>query len=347
MKFRISYQLALLSALGVSLPYSARAEDPNGGLVIESNAISENNLMSPSKVLSGDELQNKLGGNLGATLSNELGVSATGFGAGASRPVIRGLEGARVQILENGLSVSDVPVYSAEKGLESVDMAWSIGGDGTLLETLTQIGAREIPILGINTGRLGFLATLSPPEISSALDTVLQGNYRIENRSLVSVESDMDFFDGKGFGLNEVGIMKTDTSSMITIKAFVDGNYLNSYWADGLIVSTATGSTGYSLSVGGPLVIPSSDIFIIAPMSPHNLNVRPLLVSSSAILTFEVSSRSKNFLISLDSRSKVIDSHYKITVKKAPFSAKLIKIPGDDFLQTLRSKLNWGLDVRN
>ena len=141
--------------------------------------------------------------------------------------------------------------------------------------------------------------------------------------------------------------MKTDTSSMITIKAFVDGNYLNSYWADGLIVSTATGSTGYSLAVGGPLVLPSSDIFIIAPMSPHNLNVRPLLVSSSAVLTFEVSSRSKNFLISLDSRSKVIDSHFKIEVKKAPFSAKLIKIPGDDFLQTLRSKLNWGLDVRN
>lgn len=250
-------------------------------------------------------------------------------------------------LLEHGFSVAEIPSYSTEKGLESAEMAWSIGGDGTLLETLTQIGAREIPILGINTGRLGFLATLSPPEISSALDTVLQGNYRIENRSLVAVESEIDFFDGKGFGLNEVGIMKTDTSSMITIKAFVDGNYLNSYWADGLIVSTATGSTGYSLAVGGPLVIPSSDIFIIAPMSPHNLNVRPLLVSSSAVLTFEVSSRSKNFLISLDSRSKVIDSHFKIEVKKAPFSAKLIKIPGDDFLQTLRSKLNWGLDVRN
>ena len=230
---------------------------------------------------------------------------------------------------------------------QGYDLLISLGGDGTFLKSVSFIRDSGVPILGINTGRLGFLATLSPPEISTALDTVLQGNYRIENRSLVSVESEIDFFDGKGFGLNEVGIMKTDTSSMITIKAFVDGNYLNSYWADGLIVSTATGSTGYSLAVGGPLVIPSSDIFIIAPMSPHNLNVRPLLVSSSAVLTFEVSSRSKNFLISLDSRSKVIDSHFKIEVKKAPFSAKLIKIPGDDFLQTLRSKLNWGLDVRN
>ena len=141
--------------------------------------------------------------------------------------------------------------------------------------------------------------------------------------------------------------MKTDTSSMIQIKAFVDGNYLNTYWADGVIVSTATGSTGYSLSVGGPLVMPSSDIFIIAPMSPHNLNVRPLVVSSSSKLRFEVSSRSQNFLVSIDSRSKAVDSKIAITVQKAEFVAKIVKIPGDDFLQTLRNKLNWGLDIRN
>ncbi|MEY4610594.1 MAG: kinase [Bacteroidota bacterium] len=257
-------------------------------------------------------------------------------------------ESFKVHLLSHGFEITNLPSYPDAHGLPAgIDMALSIGGDGTLLETLTHIGALEIPILGINTGRLGFLATLSPPEVSPALEQIKQGNYRIENRCLVSVHSDLDLFEGKDFGLNEVGIMKTDTSSMIQIKAFVDGNYLNTYWADGVIVSTATGSTGYSLSVGGPLVMPSSDIFIIAPMSPHNLNVRPLVVSSSSKLRFEVSSRSQNFLVSIDSRSKAVDSKLAITVEKAEFVAKIVKIPGDDFLQTLRNKLNWGLDIRN
>jgi NAD+ kinase len=249
---------------------------------------------------------------------------------------------------EHGFEVNYIESYEEHVGTPAdVQMAWSIGGDGTLLETLTHIGNKELPILGINTGRLGFLATLSPQDVSAAVDQLIAGNYRIEDRTLVSVHSEIDLFDGKQFGLNEVGIMKTDTSSMIVIKAYVDGNYLNTYWADGLIVSTATGSTGYSLSVGGPLVMPSSDILIIAPMSPHNLNVRPLVVSSDAKLKFEVTSRSQNFLISIDSRSRVIDSKFSIEVHKAPFTAKIVKIPGDDFLQTLRNKLNWGLDVRN
>ena len=248
----------------------------------------------------------------------------------------------------HGFDMANLNSYSDEAGIPAgTDMALSIGGDGTLLETLTHIGALEIPILGINTGRLGFLATLSPPEVAPALQQINAGNYLIENRCLVAVHSDMDLFAGKDFGLNEVGIMKTDTSSMIQIKAFVDDNYLNTYWADGVIVSSATGSTGYSLSVGGPLVMPSSDIFIIAPMSPHNLNVRPLVVSSSSRLRFEVSSRSQNFLVSIDSRSKAVDSKLAITVEKAEFVAKIVKIPGDDFLQTLRNKLNWGLDIRN
>jgi NAD+ kinase len=251
-------------------------------------------------------------------------------------------------LAEHQFDVANIPSYNEKIGTPSdAQMAWSIGGDGTLLETLTHIGAKELPILGLNTGRLGFLATLSPQDVSPALDQLIQGNYRIEERTLVGVQSEIELFEDKQFGLNEVGIMKTDTSSMIVIKAFVDGNYLNTYWADGLIVSTATGSTGYSLSVGGPLVMPSSDILIIAPMSPHNLNVRPLVVSSDSKLRFEVTSRSQNFLISIDSRSRVIDSKFAIEVQKAPFSAKIVKIPGDDFLTTLRSKLNWGLDVRN
>ena len=248
---------------------------------------------------------------------------------------------------EHGFRVDEFQSYSVDQGPENVQMAWSIGGDGTFLETLSHVGAKEIPILGINTGRLGFLATLSPEEVPQALQHVLSNEFSIEDRCLVSVDAEIDLFHGRDFGLNEVGIMKTDSSSMIQIKTFLDGNYLNTYWADGIIVSTATGSTGYSLSVGGPLVIPTSDSFIIAPMSPHNLNVRPLIVSSDSVLKFEVSSRSHNFLISIDSRSRVIDSKISIEVKKAAFSGKIVKIPGDNFLQTLRNKLNWGLDVRN
>jgi NAD+ kinase len=256
-------------------------------------------------------------------------------------------ESFKQHLLDHGFNANEFHSYKEIEGPANVDMIWSIGGDGTLLETLTHTGAKQTPILGINTGRLGFLATLSPPDVSEALDLCIQGNYRIEDRSLVNVKSEIDLFPNQAFGLNEVGIMKTDTSSMIVIKAFVDGNYLNTYWADGLIVSTATGSTGYSLSVGGPLVMPTSENFIIAPMSPHNLNVRPLVVSNESKLRFEVSSRSQNFLISLDSRSKVVDSQYAIEVQKEAFPAKLVKMPGDDFLKTLRNKLNWGLDVRN
>ena len=256
-------------------------------------------------------------------------------------------ESFSAHLKEHGFQLDKYQSYSSDQGPENVQMAWSIGGDGTFLETLSHVGAKEIPILGINTGGLGFLATLSPEEVPQALQYVLSNEYTIEDRCLVSVDSEIDLFHGKDFGLNEVGIMKTDSSSMIQIKTFLDGNYLNTYWADGIIVSTATGSTGYSLSVGGPLVIPTSDSFIIAPMSPHNLNVRPLIVSSDSVLKFEVSSRSQNFLISIDSRSRVIDSKISIEVKKAAFSGKIVKIPGDDFLQTLRNKLNWGLDVRN
>ena len=252
-----------------------------------------------------------------------------------------------VHLKEHGFKLDEYRTYSINQGPENVQMAWSIGGDGTFLETLSHVGAKEIPILGINTGRLGFLATLSPEEVPQALQYVLSNEYTIEDRCLVAVDAEIDLFHGKDFGLNEVGIMKTDSSSMIQIKTFLDGNFLNTYWADGIIVSTATGSTGYSLSVGGPLVIPTSDSLIIAPVSPHNLNVRPLIVSSDSVLKFEVSSRSQNFLISIDSRSRVIDSKISIEVKKAAFSGKIVKIPGDDFLQTLRNKLNWGLDVRN
>jgi NAD+ kinase len=248
---------------------------------------------------------------------------------------------------ESGINTYCNASYETGNELINADFMLSLGGDGTLLDSLTHIGAKEIPILGINMGRLGFLATVSPENIIVELAMLFQGKFEIENRTLVSIASNIDIFNGINFGLNELGIMKTDTSSMIVIKAYLNNEFLNSYWADGLIVSTPTGSTGYNLSVGGPVVTPGSDIFVISPMSPHNLNVRPLVVSDNSELRFEVESRSNNFLVSLDSRSKVVDDNTIITLKKEKFKARLLKIRGSDFLDTLRSKLNWGLDVRN
>ncbi len=242
--------------------------------------------------------------------------------------------------------------YSSPSNLQEADLVLSLGGDGTLLDAVTYIGAKEVPILGINTGRLGFLATISPDCIQESLNEVFAQRYTIDKRTLVSIQATLngqplDLFDGLNFGLNELGIMKTDTSSMIVVKAYLNGEYLNAYWADGLIISTPTGSTGYNLSVGGPLVMPTSDIFVIAPMSPHNLNVRPLVITTDSVLDFEVESRSANYLVSLDARSKVVDGNVKIRMERSKFKANLVKLAENNFLNTLRSKLNWGLDIRN
>jgi NAD+ kinase len=242
--------------------------------------------------------------------------------------------------------------YTDNTNLFEADFMLSLGGDGTLLDAVTHVGSRETPILGINTGRLGFLATVSPDKIQESLEEVFTGNYTLDQRTLVSIEATLnhqplDIFNGVNFGLNELGIMKTDTSSMIVVKAFLNGEYLNSYWADGVIIATATGSTGYNLSVGGPLVMPSSDIFVVAPMSPHNLNVRPLVVSTDVVMDFEIESRSSNYLISLDARSKVVDSNVRIRMQREKFKANIIKLSDTNFLNTLRSKLNWGFDIRN
>jgi NAD+ kinase len=255
-------------------------------------------------------------------------------------------------LTEFGIRYSISSYYNDHKDLFDANFVLTLGGDGTLLDAVTHIGSREIPILGINTGRLGFLATVSPDKIQESLQEVFAENYTLDQRTLVSIDArlngeKLDIFNGVNFGLNELGIMKTDTSSMIVVKAYLDGEFLNAYWADGLIISTATGSTGYNLSVGGPLVIPTSDIFVIAPMSPHNLNVRPLVVSTDSVLYFEIESRSNNCLISLDARSKVIDSNVKISMEREKFKANIIKLSDTNFLNTLRSKLNWGFDVRN
>ena len=237
-------------------------------------------------------------------------------------------------------------VYDNPEELHDARLVVSMGGDGTLLETISHVGSRQIPAVGINVGRLGFLATVSPERISDMITALDNGQFRIDERTLVKIDN-IDLFDGLNFGLNDFTITKTDTSSMITVHTYLNDEFLNSYWADGLIISTPTGSTGYSLSCGGPVLVPHSQNFIITPISPHNLNVRPLVVEDTAVIRLEVKSRSNNFLVSLDARSRVVDENTQLTIRKATFRARLIKMYDDSFLNTLRSKLSWGLDMRN
>jgi len=248
---------------------------------------------------------------------------------------------------EQNIQHSSQMVYGTPDELCDARLVVSMGGDGTLLETISHVGKRRIPVIGINVGRLGFLATVSPERISDLIEALENNQYKIDERTLVKVESNIDLFEGRNFGLNDFTITKTDTASMITIHTYLNDEFLNSYWADGLIISTPTGSTGYSLSCGGPVLVPHSQNFIITPVSPHNLNVRPLVVEDSSIIRLEVKSRSNNFLVSMDSRSRVVDVVTELTVSKADFTARLIKMREDSFLDTLRSKLSWGLDMRN
>ena len=259
--------------------------------------------------------------------------------------------GSFMKILrESGIKTASESTYDNHTEINDADFMFSLGGDGTLLEALGIIGKHETPILGVNFGRLGFLASVQPEDISQALNQLTNGNYSLDSRTLLNAQADFELFDkGTNFALNEVAISKTDTSSMIIINAYINGEFLNSYWADGLMVSTATGSTGYSLSCGGPLVMPHSANFILTPICPHNLFVRPMVVSDSSTITLRVESRSKNFLISMDSRAKIIsnDEGVTIEVKKSDFNARLVTLEGKDFLNTLRQKLGWGKDVRN
>jgi NAD+ kinase len=238
-------------------------------------------------------------------------------------------------------------VYHNPSELFDANFVVTVGGDGTLLDAVTHVGGRGIPILGINTGRLGFLATISPKDIQNSLALVFQKQFTIEERSLLNLDTGSELFGEANFALNDVVITKTDISSMITIHTYLDGDFLNSYWADGLIISTPTGSTGYSLSCGGPVLLPHNSNFIITPISPHNLNVRPMIIPDSSQLSCKIESRSNNFLVSLDSRFKIIETSVELHIKKEAFNARLVKMPQDNFIETLRTKLHWGLDARN
>ncbi len=231
--------------------------------------------------------------------------------------------------------------------LKSLDFFLSLGGDGTMLESVTYIGKAGVPLLGINTGRLGFLATTSRDDIDTALENLFTGNFKEDSRTLIQLNSSTKLFGALNFALNDFTIMKKDTSSMITVHVHVDGELLNSYWSDGIIVSTPTGSTGYSLSCGGPLVYPKSESFIITAVSPHNLGTRPIVISDKSEITFEIEGRSKKYLVSLDSRFETVDETVRLKIKKESFNVKLVQLPGQHYFNTLRQKLNWGLDIRN
>lgn len=227
-----------------------------------------------------------------------------------------------------------------------LDIALSIGGDGTFLRTAARINRQDIPILGINTGRLGFLADISSNDIEDALDELFKNYYKTEERTLLRLYTAGEIYKGYNNALNEIAILKRDTSSMITIHTFLDDEYLSSYQADGLVIATPTGSTAYSMSVNGPIIVPQSNSFVISPVAPHSLNVRPLVIPDSTKISLSVESRSDNFLIALDGNSEVFPVGTQLQINKADYTTKVIKRYNHTFYQTLREKLMWGADAR-
>lgn len=228
-----------------------------------------------------------------------------------------------------------------------VDILISIGGDGTFLETINIVGDSGIPILGINTGRLGFLASTYKDEIVEVLNSIKEGKYRLQTRSLLKLITEEKLFGNHNFALNELTVHKKDSSSMITIHTYIGDLYLNSYWADGLIIATPTGSTAYSLSCGGPIMVPGAKDYVITPIAPHNLNVRPVVVPDDRTIRLKIEGRGREYLCSLDSRSVTIDSAVELTIQKAPFQLNVIQTENQNFLNTIRNKMMWGLDRRN
>jgi len=245
-------------------------------------------------------------------------------------------------------SLKDFGLFSAPNELgKDIDILFSIGGDGTFLDSVTYVQDKGIPIAGINSGRLGFLANISGHEIEQAIERILSKSYSFEERELMHLSSPKDLFKNCAFALNEVTVSKKDSSSMITIHVYLNGQFLNTYWADGLIIATPTGSTAYSLSVGGPIVVPDAKNFIITPLAPHNLTVRPMVVPNNQELTLKIEGRDENYLISLDRRYESIQPGVEIKINRAKFKIKLVKHDDRTFFSTLREKFMWGLDKRN
>lgn len=250
-------------------------------------------------------------------------------------------------IKDHQLTIDDNTFTKKKEITKSIDFVFSLGGDGTILDAVSWIGRKEIPVVGINFGRLGFLASISIADIEKSLNAIINGEHVIDGRNLIQLETNKKLFGHSSFALNEFTVQRVETSSMITVHAYLDGQHLNSYWADGLIVATATGSTGYSLSCGGPVIYPNSKNFVITPVAPHNLNVRPMVVSDDVELILKVEGRSKRFLATLDSRNQTIDSSFELKLKKAPFQARLVRLSSSNFVNAIREKLLWGEDLRN
>ena len=226
------------------------------------------------------------------------------------------------------------------------DFVISMGGDGTFLKAASRVGKKGIPILGVNMGRLGFLADISPDDIEACLEALYHDDYAVESRALIQVEADGETLSGESWALNDVAILKRDTASMISIRASINGQYLNTYQADGLIVSTPTGSTAYSLSNGGPIIVPGTKVFSMTAVAPHSLNVRPIVLPDSSLIELDVESRSHNFLVAIDGRSEKCKEGTKITLRRAPYDIKVVKRPDHRYFNTLREKMMWGADTR-
>jgi NAD+ kinase len=243
---------------------------------------------------------------------------------------------------------SGITTFSNASDLDnSIEFLISLGGDGTLLDTVSLVQDKNIPVLGINFGRLGFLASIGKEALGTAIQALVKRGFVIDKRSLVHLDASEALFGDVPYALNEFAIHKKDTSPMIKIHTYLNGEFLNTYWADGLIVATPTGSTGYSLSCNGPIVFPESSSFVITPVAPHNLNVRSIVVPDNNVISFEVEGRADDFICALDARRQVVNKNVQLAIKRESFTMSLVRLNENNFLQTLRSKLMWGLDSRN
>lgn len=230
---------------------------------------------------------------------------------------------------------------------DEIDFLISLGGDGTLLDTVTLIRDKNIPVVGINFGRLGFLASIGRDELTAAVKALARRSYIIDRRALIHLDSNIPLFNDMPYALNEFAIHKRDTAAMIKIYTYLNGELLNTYWADGLILATPTGSTAYSLSCGGPVVFPDASSLVLTPIAPHNLNVRAIVIPDNTIVSFEIESRSDEIICALDSRREIVDKNVLLAVRRENFMLNLVRLNENNFLQTLRNKLSWGLDKRN
>lgn len=269
--------------------------------------------------------------------------------------LIKGFEDRNATVVLHSNFEAGLPELTSKGGYfsthqeikDNIDFLFSVGGDGTFLDTILLVRDSGIPVVGINTGRLGFLANIARDEIEKAIDALYNKEFSLDKRSMIRLKTEDDLFGETNYALNELTVLKKDSSSMITIHAFINDEYLNSYWADGLILSTPTGSTAYSLSCGGPILTPESENFILTPIAPHNLNVRPIVLPDSCRIKLKVEGRSDQYLVSLDSRTDTIYSEAELFIEKSPCSLNMVRFNFNSFLTTIRNKLMWGLDRRN